>query len=117
MSLEGVIGAAVAALVGANGLLFMLLKRWIERKLSDAESRAERRKQEQQERFVVEDEYKHAVGRFLFWAAHGVEEFERDTGKSYWNGDLQTAYEAVKRAEEKKKELDRRQLANLNENT
>lgn len=115
MNVKEIVLAAVFGSGGLFGLTVFLFKRWLEKKLEQAETSAQKHKEEQQERYIVNDEYQHAVGRFLFWTAEGIRNFEEVSGTSYWNGNLQKAYENVEEAEAKRKELDRRQLASVNE--
>lgn len=118
MDTDTVITAVICGVLGSSGvfgLCMHFLKCWTERKFEAAEHEAKQHRQNQHDRYMVDDEYNHAIGRFVFWTQYGAKKLEEETGKTYWNGELQAAYDAVKRAEIKKKELDRRQLASVNE--
>lgn len=116
--MDTIITAIVCGVLGSGGvfgIFIHLFKCWIEKKIQVAELEVKQHRQNQHDRYVVADEYNHAIGRFVFWAQFGAKKLEEETGKTYWNGELQAAYEAVKEAELKKKELDRKQLASVNE--
>lgn len=101
--IELIIGAAVGG-SGLVGLLFYLLRRYMEKKLTALEDAAHNRRTARIKRTQIEDEMTHAYGRLLFWLYRSIA-----TGQH--NGELDAAYEALQVAEARKKEWDRRIIA------
>lgn len=105
--------AAVLGSGGAFGVAVYFARRWVEKRLEQAEKGAETRRSDAAKRYELNDEYEHARGRLLFWIVHGLKKFDPD--REYFNGELQKAFEDMEACEKRLKELDRRQLARLNE--
>lgn len=102
-----------AALFG-GGITALVFQWWVKSALERAQRKRDEDAEQRRQRYAVQDEYQHALGRTIFWIIHGLEQYERAEGKHYWNGDLHKAYTALESAEAKAKELDREQLADLN---
>lgn len=83
---------------GILGLLWYFTRLYIEKRLMQAEARAQRHRQIEIERYKLDDEFEHALGRVLFWLVHGVKRF--DTGHQFFNGELQESFEKLLKVEE-----------------
>lgn len=105
----------VLSVLGSTGICTLVMKFMVESALKEAREKRELETHRRQERYKLEDEYRHDIGRCLFWLWHGAKEFERDQAKGYWNGELESAIAAMNATEKKQKELDQQQLAELNE--
>lgn len=87
------------------------MRRWLEKRLEQAERHAELNRQTTVERYKLNAEYEHARSRVIFWIVRGLKLMDCD--KKWFNGELQKAFDAMEAAEAKLKDLDRRQLASL----
>jgi alpha-beta hydrolase superfamily lysophospholipase len=100
--------AIVMATVGGSGvvgIIFFLIRRWLERKLFVIEQQKEITRRNRLRRAQLEDELHHAQGRVLFWVNRYIETGER-------NGELKSSFAALTAVEEKMKEHDREIIAN-----
>ena len=50
-------------------------------------------------------------GRWMFWVTKGIRLFKEDTGKGYWNGEVEDAHNRYVEAEDEYKMLDSEQIA------
>ena len=105
-ALSGLAGSALAAAV---------FQWWVKSTLDRLQKKRDAELAHRRDRYALEDEYRHAVGRVLFWLHHGVKSYEKAEAKGYWNGELARAIETLESVEARKKELDREQLAEANE--
>ena len=108
-TLEEIVRTIALAAVGSSGavgLIFYFFKKWIDNKFSAAEIEAEKKRKIKEERLEVDEELHHTYGRMFFWLHYAVT-------KNVANGELEEAFEALQRAEEKKKKLDRRSIAEI----
>lgn len=105
---------ALAALAG-SGLTTVVFQWWVKNTLERAQKRRDDDAEQRRQRYKIQDEYQHALGRTVFWIIHGIEAHEKAEGKGYWNGELHKAFDAMESAENKAKALDREQLADLND--
>jgi len=99
----------VSGVVGGSGiasLFFHFLKRYIEKKLQKAEDDADGRLQIRIKRMTIDDELQHAYGRLFFWLYKAVVTQNH-------NGDLENAFKTLQEVEQKKKDLDRSIIAQV----
>lgn len=100
--------SAVIGGTGITGVIFLFIKHYIERKLNERDKEEEKQRELQKRRRTINDRIQHATGRTLFWLVKAIE-----TGQH--NGDLRASFEALQRAEEDGKDLDREILAEHDE--
>ena len=96
-----VVKVLIGALAGGGsvgGLVFWLVKRYLETKLEEAEHAKKQKINRRKRRIQAEENLYHAYGRMFFWLYKAIV-----TGTH--NGDLQAAFTALQEAEKKKKEL------------
>ena len=98
---------------GIFALASYFTRRWVEKKIERAENAARERREQARARYRLNDTYMHCVGRVLFWLVHGAK--KSDPTHAYYNGELQSAFDSLVRCENDLKELDRQQLAEINE--
>lgn len=98
-----VLGAALGG-SGMVGMLFFLLRHYIEKRLNKAEREEVKHREARIRRNQIEDELDHAYGRLLFWQYRAIV-----TGQH--NGELDKAFTDMQEAERRKKELDRAIIA------
>ena len=116
--MDEVVRTALTTVISAllsTGIASLVLRFSVEGALKEARERKEQEVHRRQERYKIEDEYTHDVGRCIFWLWHGAKAFEAENGKRYWNGELEQAVERMNRTEQRRKELDQQQLAEVNE--
>ena len=89
---------------GLTGLLFIYMRRFIDKRLERREQEDTKRKSQRLRRLTIEDEWYHAVGRYLYFVNKFIETDQH-------NGDLRNAWERFQAAEDKKKTLDREIIA------
>lgn len=99
-----VILSAVVGGAGFVGLLFGFIRFYIEKRITKNEEEDKRRLDNRIKRRAIDDEWKHSVGRLLFWIVRAIQ-----TGEH--NGELKSAYEHFEQSEAKQKDLDREILA------
>lgn len=114
MNLLYLAGYALSALAG-SALSVAVFQWWVKSTLDRLQHNRDAELERRRDRYAVEDEYEHAVGRVLFWLHHGVKAYEHAEQHGYWNGELQKAIDTLEKVETRKKELDREQLAEVNE--
>jgi hypothetical protein len=90
---------------GVAGVFFMVIRHYIEKRLSEAEAREEQRLRWKIEQRKADEEITHATGRVLFWMHHAI------THDGQHNGELEDAFRQLQEAEERKKNMDREILA------
>lgn len=89
---------------GLVGLAFLLLRRYIEKRLNGRDEEEQKRRENRTKRMEIDDKLHHAYGRILFWLYRAV-----TTGQH--NGELEAAFRALEEAEAEKKGFDRRIIA------
>lgn len=99
-----------------GGLMLLIVKFFIERWLNNFAKKQDALKQKNRERFKADYDLRQATGTILYHAYIGIEKLEKDTGKSYWNGEMKKAFEIYEAAEKKCKALDVDDLADANLN-
>lgn len=108
--IKAVVTVAVA-IFGAGGLVV----RWLDRKIKQEKGEATRkelqREAQRKKRYVLERDMRRNQGRWMFWVTKGIKAFKADTGKNYWNGEVDTAHEKYVKAEDEYKKLDSEQLS------
>lgn len=100
-----IIASSVLGGAGVVGLLFALIRGYIERKITKASANAEEQKKRAIKKKIIDEEWEQAVGRLLFWIVRAIE-----TGQH--NGELHEAHERFKEVEQKAKDYDREIIAN-----
>ena len=105
----------VASIVASTGITAVVMKFFVESALKKAQEKKRVEQQRREERYKLDDEWQHDVGRVLFWMHHGIKLHEKGEPKEYWNGELQKAMDDMNATEQKRKALDREQLAEANE--
>ena len=105
------IAIILAAVLGAGGIAAKRMEKWMGRRIEEEKGESALREQQQKKRYVLERKMRRATGRWMFWVTRGTEEFKKDTGKMYWNGEVQKAHDEYIAAEEAYKEIDSEQLS------
>lgn len=103
INVETVWAALVGTVFGGSGLvglLFVFLRRFIDKRLEDREREDEKHREQRVRRLTLEDELEHATGRLLFYLHKAIV-----TGQH--NGDLAAAWQSYQDSEQRKKALDR----------
>lgn len=100
---ELILGAVLGG-SGAVGFGFYFFRRYIENRLKTAEDQAKSRRAVRMKRVQIEDELRHCYGRMFFWLYRWA-----ITGSR--NGELDSAFQDLETAEERKKQLDREIIA------
>ena len=113
MHFTDIIACAVSA-VASSALTAAIFQWWVKNTLDRVQAHRDAEAKRRRERYAVEDEYDHCVGRVLFWLKHGAQKYEQVGQKGYWNGELEKAFENLEAVEAKKKEIVREQLAEIN---
>lgn len=93
----------ISALIGgsgAAGILFVVIKHYIDRSLEKREKREDERAYLRKEKRISEMDLWHANGRLLFWITKSMEE------KGIQSEELEESMEKYNAAEERKKRLD-----------
>lgn len=104
---QNIVAAVAGAIIGGSGLtglLFVYMRRFIDKRLERREKEDEKHRQQRLRHRIVDDELEHATGRLFFFVHKAIV-----TGQH--NGDLEAAWEEYQEAEKKKKALDREILA------
>lgn len=107
MNIEEIITIAVSAILGGSGItgvIFVFLRRYIEKALDSRDMAEEKRRENRIRRNAYNDELQHAQGRLLFWLYQAVT-------KGSHNGELEQAFDNFQTAERKIKEHDRKIIA------
>ena len=107
MSFSEIITLIVGVVLGGSGIggiIFWLIKRYIEKRLNIAEATSKKRQAMMQEKRELDQEYDHAVGRCLFWLNDQV--VHKDAGE-----DLENAMAKLNEVEERKKKREREIVA------
>lgn len=105
--MNDILTAVVAFLVGGGGvagLMVYYLRRYIDKRLEDEETKAAERVEIRKKRMAVDDKLQHAYGRMFFWLHRGV--VKPPPGE-----ELEEAFQALNAVEAEKKELDREIIA------
>jgi hypothetical protein len=110
------IAATGVSVIISSGVVTVIMKWLVENALKEAQAKRKHDREQSEKRYKLDDEWQHNVGRVVFWLHHGVKSYEQAEAKGYWNGELQEAVAEMSATEAKKKELDREQLAEVNEN-
>lgn len=97
--MAAVVGAVFGG-AGLTGLLFVYMRRFIDKRLERREQEDSRRRDQRYRRRTIEDEMEHATGRLFFFIHKAIV-----TGQH--NGDLESAFEEYQQVEKRKKALDR----------
>lgn len=105
----------IASVVASTGIVTVIMKFFVESALKRAQEKRKVEQERREERYKLDDEWQHNVGRALFWMHHGIRQHEKAEPHGYWNGELAKSMEAMEATEKKKKALDREQLAEVNE--
>lgn len=95
----------IASVLASTGLAAAVMKYVVESALKEAQHRKKIEQERREERYKLEDEWQHNVGRVLFWIHHGIKRHERNEPKEYWNGELKKSMEEMLETEHKKKKL------------
>lgn len=98
------ISGMVSALVSGVGVFF--LQSYIKSKAQESTAAREKRRKDRQTKYVLDDNWQHAVGRVLFWMKDSL-----DKGREHANGNLDSAYAEFTDAEIEKKNFERQMLA------
>lgn len=99
-------GAVPGALVSVilSGIVLYYIRRYIDKKLVNAEAKQQERLKIRKRRSEAEQRRRRAEGRLLFWMHHAIV-------KPPPNGELEDAWEEFQNAEEAQKEIERAILA------
>lgn len=89
---------AVAGGGGVTSLCVWFFRRYLEKRLSAAEKRAEIRRKKARQGEEIDDRLHHAYGRMFFWVNRALV-----TGEV--NGELKNAFDELQRAETERKEF------------
>lgn len=89
---------------GAMGIFFFIFRYYIEKRLKEREEREKEQIEQKMERIRVNDKLTHCYGRLFFWMYKAIVDNKH-------NGELKQSFEELQEAEEEKKELDRKILA------
>lgn len=105
------IAMIVAAVFGAGGLVVKWLDRKIKQEKGEVTRKELQREEQRKKRYVLERDMRRNQGRWMFWVNKGIKLFKEDTGKAYWNGEVEKAHEQYVKAEDEYKKLDSEQLS------
>lgn len=101
------VAMVAVAIFGAGGLVV----RWLDKRIRNEKNEAFIKEAQRKQRYVAECGMRRAQGRWMFWMTKGIERFKKDTGKDYWNGEVETAHQKYMEAEDECKRIDQEQLA------
>lgn len=101
------VAMVAVAIFGAGGLVV----RWLDQKIRNEKSEASLKEAQRKQRYVAECGMRRAQSRWMFWVNKGIKLFKADTGKAYWNGEVEKAHEQYEQAEDECKRIDQEQLA------
>lgn len=105
------IAMIAAAVFGAGGLVVKWLDRKIKQEKGEVTRKELQREEQRKKRYVLERDMRRNQGRWMFWVNKGIKLFKEDTGKAYWNGEVEKAHEQYVKAEDEYKKLDSEQLS------
>lgn len=105
----------VASVLASTGIAAAVMKFLVESALKEAQEKKKQEQERRERRYKLDDELQHNISRALFWIHHGIKAHEKAEPHCYWNGELQKAMDEMGDTEKRKKNLDREQLAEVNE--
>lgn len=97
----------LTAVIGSGGMLgifFFILRYYLEKRLKEREEYEKEQTKQRMERIKINDRLTHCYGRMFFWMYKAIVDNKH-------NGDLENAFKELQAAEDEKKELDRKILA------
>jgi hypothetical protein len=106
--------SVITSVLASTGIVTLIVKFMIESALKKAQDKKKLEQEWRETRYKLDDEWEHEIGRVLFWIHHGIKLHEKAEPHEYWNGELQKAMDDMKETEERKKDLNREQLAEIN---
>lgn len=102
--INAVISSSVSFLI--SGVVLYYLRKYFDKKLSVNEQKAAQRRRERQRLNVLEQRYRRAQGRLLFWMCDAIVK-----GREHANGDLEKSRVDFTEAEEELKNYEQELLA------
>lgn len=105
----------VTSVLASTGIATVVMKFLVESALKEAQEKKKQEQERRERRYKLDDELQHNISRALFWIHHGIKAHEKAEPHCYWNGELQKAMDEMGDTEKRKKNLDREQLAEVNE--
>lgn len=109
-----VLTVAVSVLA-STGCASIILKFFLESALKEALEKKKQEQERRERRYKLDTELQHDIGRVIFWLYHGIRAHEKAEPHGYWNGELQKAVDEMFETEKQEKDLDREQLAEVND--
>lgn len=109
------LGTVIISVLASTGIATVIMKWVVENALKEAQEKRKRDQDHREERYRLDDEYQYAVSSVLFWVHHGIQAHEKAEPHGYWNGELRDAFEEMDAIKDKRKKLDRIQLAEIND--
>ena len=79
-----------------------------------AAKKREKDNEQRKERYILQMDSRKATFDLLSCICAGIERMETETGQIYWNGELKRSLSHLESVDERYRESDQRQLADLN---
>jgi hypothetical protein len=102
------ISCAVSALISGVGVFY--LQSYIRARAEEGKAEKLRRRDERQRSDILNSQWRHAVGRVLFWLRDCA-----DKGRDHANGYLPAAFDEFNAVEARQKEFEQQMLAEHND--